>query len=49
MTSYPIAVIVGSLRRDSFTCKLANAMAKLAPAELALRQLEIGPAALQPG
>ena len=42
MTSYPIAVLVGSLRRDSFNRKLANAIAKLAPAELTLRQLEIG-------
>jgi chromate reductase, NAD(P)H dehydrogenase (quinone) len=43
MTSqYRIAVIVGSLRRDSFNRKLADAMVKLAPPELALRQVSIG-------
>lgn len=42
MSQYQIAVIVGSLRRDSFNRKLANAVARLAPAAFSFRQLEIG-------
>lgn len=42
MTQYQIAVIGGSLRRDSFNRKLATAIAKLAPAEFSFKQLEIG-------
>lgn len=42
MSDYQIAVIVGSLRRESFNRKLADAMARLAPAEFTLKQLEIG-------
>ncbi len=42
MSNYQIAVVVGSLRRDSFNRKLASAMAKLAPAEFSFKQLEIG-------
>jgi chromate reductase len=34
--SYRIAVVVGSLRRDSFNRQLAQALAQLAPQELAL-------------
>lgn len=34
--AHTIAVIVGSLRKDSFTLKVANALAKLAPASLEL-------------
>jgi chromate reductase len=41
MTQYPIAVIVGSLRRDSFNRKLANAIVKLAPPELSFKQARI--------
>ena len=37
-----VAVIVGSLRRDSFNRKVANALAKLAPASLKLEIVEIG-------
>ena len=37
-----VAVLVGSLRKESFTRKVANAIAELAPAELALEQLAIG-------
>jgi chromate reductase, NAD(P)H dehydrogenase (quinone) len=37
-----IAVIVGSLRKDSWTRKLALAMMKLAPASLSLEIVEIG-------
>lgn len=42
MSQYQIAVVVGSLRRDSFNRKLANAIAKLAPAEFLFKQLQIG-------
>src|SRR5688500_14359735 len=42
MSNYQIAVIVGSLRKDSFNRKLASGMAKLAPAEFTFKQLEIG-------
>ena len=42
MSQYPIAVIVGSLRRDSFNRKLADAMVKLAPAEFSFAQVNIG-------
>lgn len=42
MSNYQIAVIVGSLRKDSFNRQLADALAKLAPAEFAFKQLEIG-------
>ena len=41
MSQYQIAVIVGSLRRDSFNRKLATAIAKLAPSEFSFRQVEI--------
>lgn len=37
-----VAVIVGSLRKDSFNRKLANALAGLAPAGLKLGIVEIG-------
>jgi chromate reductase len=42
MTQYQIAVLVGSLRRDSFNRKLATAIAKLAPAEFSFKQVQIG-------
>jgi chromate reductase len=42
MSKYHIAVIVGSLRKDSINRKLASALAKLAPAEFSFKQLEIG-------
>lgn len=42
MSEYQIAVVVGSLRRDSFNRKLATAVAKLAPSELSFKQVEIG-------
>ncbi len=42
MSKYQIAVIVGSLRHDSFNRKLASAVAKLAPAEFSFKQLQIG-------
>ena len=39
--SYRIAVVVGSLRRDSFNRQLAEALAKLAPRELQLQPVRI--------
>lgn len=42
MSQYQIAVIVGSLRKDSFNRKLATAIAKLAPPEFSFKQLQIG-------
>jgi chromate reductase, NAD(P)H dehydrogenase (quinone) len=41
MSQYKIAVIVGSLRRDSLNRKLATAIAKLAPPEFIFKQLQI--------
>jgi len=38
---YQIAVIVGSLRKDSFNQKLATAIIKLAPAEFLFKQARI--------
>jgi chromate reductase len=42
MSQYQIAVVVGSLRKDSFNRKLANAVVKLAPPEFTFKQLQIG-------
>jgi chromate reductase, NAD(P)H dehydrogenase (quinone) len=42
MSQYQIAVVVGSLRKDSFNRKLANAIVKLAPPEFSFKQLDIG-------
>ncbi len=42
MSQYQIAVIVGSLRKDSFNRKFADALVKLAPPEFAFKQLSIG-------
>ncbi|RZI86787.1 MAG: NADPH-dependent oxidoreductase [Rubrivivax sp.] len=41
MSQFKIAVVVGSLRKESFNLKLAHALAKLAPAELAFQHLRI--------
>ena len=41
MSQYPIAVVVGSLRKDSFNRQLANAIVKLAPAEFTFKQVQI--------
>ena len=42
MSQYQIAVIVGSLRRESFNRKLANAIVKLAPPDFVFSQAQIG-------
>ena len=42
MSHHKIAVIVGSLRKDSFNRKLADALARLAPEGIEFTQLEIG-------
>ena len=42
MSNYQIAVIVGSLRRESLNRKLAEAIVKLAPAEFQFTPLSIG-------
>jgi len=42
MSPYQIAVVVGSLRRESFNHKLADAMVKLAPPELSFSPIKIG-------
>ncbi len=41
MSQYPIAVVVGSLRKDSFNAKLAAALARLAPKEFSFRTVRI--------
>ena len=41
MSEYKIAVIVGSLRKDSFNLKLANAVVKLAPSDFTFKQSQI--------
>lgn len=42
MDQYKIAIVVGSLRRDSFNRKLANAAARLAPQEFSFEHLDVG-------
>jgi chromate reductase len=42
MSSYRIATVVGSLRRESFNRQLADAIAKLAPADFSFEHLQIG-------
>ena len=42
MSRYTIAVVVGSLRKDSLNRRLATALAKLAPPEFDFTQVEIG-------
>lgn len=41
MNTYHIAVVVGSLRKDSFNRKLATAIVKLAPPEFSFKLLKI--------
>ncbi|WP_298882601.1 NAD(P)H-dependent oxidoreductase [uncultured Bradyrhizobium sp.] len=40
--AYNIVVIAGSLRKDSFSLKIANALTKLAPASLKLEVVTLG-------
>ncbi|OIR04679.1 NADPH azoreductase [mine drainage metagenome] len=42
MIDYKIAVVVGSLREDSFNRKLADAVVSLAPPYFSFKQLQIG-------
>src|SRR5659263_471227 len=42
MSQYQIAVVVGSLRRDSFNRRLATGIVKLAPPEFTFKQLDLG-------
>lgn len=42
MRQYTIAVVVGSLRKDSFNRKLATALVRLAPPEFVFKQITIG-------
>ncbi|MBP6058628.1 MAG: NAD(P)H-dependent oxidoreductase [Nitrosomonas sp.] len=42
MNQYQIAVVVGSLRKDSFNGKLANAIVKLAPSGFSFKHVQIG-------
>ena len=41
MKQYQIAVVVGSLRKDSFNRKLATAIVRLAPSEFSFKQVQI--------
>jgi len=42
MAQYQIAVVVGSLRKESFNRQLAAALARLAPPEFSFHQVQIG-------
>lgn len=42
MSEYHIAVIVGSLRRDSINRRFATAIARLAPSDFFFKQMQIG-------
>ncbi len=42
MSQYKIAVVIGSLRHDLFNRKLAAGLAKLAPPEFSLQEVQIG-------
>jgi len=42
MEQYQIAVVVGSLRKDSFNRMLAGAIVKLAPSDFSFKQVQIG-------
>ena len=42
MGQFQIAVLIGSLRQDSFNRKLATAIAKLAPSDFSFKQVQIG-------
>ena len=40
--TYTVATLIGSLRRESFTRKIANAFTEIAPATLAFETIDIG-------
>lgn len=42
MSNFKIAVIIGSLRQDSFNRRLANAIVELAPSYFSFKQVQIG-------
>lgn len=42
MSKYQIAVVVGSLRRDSYNRRLATAVSRLAPSDFLFEQVEVG-------
>lgn len=42
MSRYDIAIIVGSLRRDSFNRRFASALTRLGPSDFSFRFVEIG-------
>ena len=42
MNKYQIAVVIGSLRRESFNRKLADALVKLGPADFSFQHVHIG-------
>ena len=42
MEQYRIAVVVGSLRKESFNRMMANAIVKLAPSDFSFTQVQIG-------
>jgi chromate reductase len=42
MSEYQIAVVVGSLRKDSFNRKMADAIVSLAPPDFSFKQVQIG-------
>ncbi len=42
MSQYQIALIIGSLRKESINRKFAHALIKLAPAEFTFKQLQLG-------
>ena len=42
MNSYKIALVVGSLRKESFNRKLANTVVKPAPTEFSFNEQQIG-------
>jgi len=42
MNQYRIAVVVGSLRTDSFNRKMADAIVKMAPPDFSFKQIQIG-------
>lgn len=42
MSRYTIALVIGSLRKESFNRQLANAVVKLAPPEFSFHDLQIG-------